>query len=179
MTFAKLLFLITITVTFSSIAHAQAAAQNAPAKVGIMNSEMFSSRTAGVNRLVKALTTIDTEFKPRRDEITQLIARLNALQQVPTGTPPAQIAQRREQAETLQIEIKRKQEDARVAYAKRLSTLTDPIRLSVLNALEAYAKQRGIDVLIDLSKYPDGVLLVNQGADITPAFIRDFNTKNP
>ena len=87
--------------------------------------------------------------------------------------------QRREQAQTLQIEIQRKQEDARVAYSKRLSALTDPIRLSIFNALETYSKARGVDLLIDLAKFPDGVLLVNQNADMTAAFIRDYNSKNP
>ncbi|MEP6704115.1 MAG: OmpH family outer membrane protein, partial [Acidobacteriota bacterium] len=93
--------------------------------------------------------------------------------------PPAQLAARREQAQTLQVEIQRKQEDARVAYSKRLAALTSPIRLSVFNALEAYARQRGFDVLLDISKFPEGILLANKNADLTPAFIREFNSKNP
>jgi len=129
--------------------------------------------------LVAALRTIEAEFKPKRDEIIQLRARFDALQQVPPNTPPAQLATRREQAESLQIEITRKQEDARVAFTKRTAALTNPIRASVYTALEAYTKQRGIDVLIDVSKFPEGVLIANRNVDLTPGFIRDFNTKNP
>jgi len=179
MRLAKTAFILTAVFTFATFAQGQAPAQNVPAKVGVINSGMFANPTGGINRLVRALASLDTEFKPRRDEITQLLTRFNALQQVPAGTTPAQLASRREQAETLQVEIQRKQEDARVAYAKRLSTVTNPIRLSVFNALEAYARQRGIDVLLDLAKFPDGVLLVNQNADLTSAFVRDFNSKNP
>ena len=179
MTFAKSFLLLTTILALASLANAQAPVQTAPAKVGIINSELFSNPTGGITRLVNALKTLETEFKPKRDEITQLVSRFSSLQQIPANTPPAQVAGRREQAETLQIEIQRKQEDARVAYAKRLAALTGPIRASVYTALETYTKQRGIDVLIDLSKFPDGVLLANRNADLTPGFIREFNSKNP
>ncbi len=166
-------------LAFSSIAGAQAPIQAAPAKVGVINSDSFSDPATGITRLVNALKTIDAEFKPRRDEIAALVTRFNSLQQVAPNTPAAQLATRREQAETLQVEIQRKQEDARTAYTKRLAALTNPIRLSVYTALEAYVKQRGIDLLLDVSKFPDGVLLANKNADLTPGFIRDFNSKNP
>ncbi|HUR96550.1 MAG TPA: OmpH family outer membrane protein [Pyrinomonadaceae bacterium] len=179
MTFVKILVLLVLITACSMIANAQVPISAAPAKVGIINSATFANPTGGITRLVNALRTIETEFKPRRDEITQLLARFNTLQQVPANTPPAQVAARREQAETLQIEIQRKQEDARVAYGKRLAALTDPIRANVFTALETYIKGRGIDVLIDISKFPDGILLANANADLTPGFIRDFNSKNP
>jgi Skp family chaperone for outer membrane proteins len=179
MTFVKTLLLITLITACSALANAQVPAQVAPAKVGIINSAAFASKAGGITRLVNALKTLETEFKPRQDEINGLITRFEALQQVPPNTPAAQLATRRDQAQTLQIEIQRKQEDARAAYAKRLSTMTDPIRASVFTALEAYTKQNGIDVLIDVSKFPDGVLLANRNADLTPGFIREFNSKNP
>lgn len=181
MTFAKILLLLTTIITFTSIVSAQAPAAQpaAPAKVGLINSEKFADPAGGVTRLVTGIRTVDAEFSARRDDIAQLVARFNTLQQVPPNTPLAQVATRREQAETLQVEIQRKQEDARTAYAKRMGTVTNPIRVSILNALEAFAKQRGIDVLLDISKFPDGVLLVNPGAELTAAFVRDFNSKNP
>ena len=180
MTFAKTLFTVAAALMLATIdASAQVPVQTAPAKVGAVNTATFTNPTGGITRLVNALKTLDAEFKPTRDEITRLVTRLEDLGRVPPNTPAAQIQTRRDQAETVQIEIRRKQEDARTAYAKRFSTLTDPIRQNVFNALQAYAKQRGIDVLIDVSKFPDGVLLLNQNADITPGFIRDFNSKNP
>jgi Skp family chaperone for outer membrane proteins len=178
-TFVKIFFLIASIATLSALAGAQVPVQVAPAKVGLINSDTFSDPNGGITRLVSALRSLETEFKPKRDEITQLVGRLNSLQQVPPNTPAQQLASRREQAETLQIDIQRKQEDARVAYGKRLATLTNPIRQSVYIALEAFAKQRGMDVLLDISKFPEGVLLANKNADLTPTFIREFNSKNP
>ncbi len=179
MTFVKILLLLASIATLTSLAAAQAPVQTTSAKVGVIDSSQFADPTTGIKRLAVALRTIDAEFKPKRDEITQLVTRLNALQQVPPNTPPAQLATRREQAESLQVEITRKQEDARAAFAKRTAALTNPIRASVFTALEAYVKARGIDVLIDVSKFPDGILLANKNMDLTPGFIRDFNTKNP
>jgi len=176
MTFTKALLMLTSIIGFASLAAAQAPTQTTPVKVGVINSAAFAKPTGGITRLVNAFKALDAEFKPKRDEITQLVTRFDTLQADAVKTPtPA----KREQLQILQIEIQRKQEDARVAYSKRLATVTGPVQLSVFNALEAYAKQRGVDVLIDLSKFPDGVLLVNQNADLTSAFVRDFNSKNP
>lgn len=182
MKLAKFVVVFSIILAFVALAEGQApaatAAQTAPVKVGIVNSAMFMEQTGGITRLTNALRTLDTEFKPRRDEITTLRGRLSAIN-VGANATPAQRLAARDQAETLQVDIRRKQEDAQVAYAKRLATLTDPIRLSVFAALEAYAKQRGIDLLIDVAKFPDGVFLVNKSSDLTAAFIREYNSRNP
>ena len=175
---AKLVLAITAALTLSSLASAQAPAQTAPVKIGIVDSAAFT-QPGGITRMINALRTLDAEFKGRRDEIASLIARLETLQKVPPGTTEAQLAVRRDQAQTLQIDIQRKQEDARSAFTKRHTALTEPIRLSILTALEAYAKQRGIDVVIDVSKFPESILLVNANAALTVGFIRDFNSKNP
>lgn len=160
-------------------ADAQVPVQTAPAKVGVVNSAMFSNSTGGITRYVNALRTLENEFRARRDDITQSVTRLEGLQNVPTGATQAQIETRRDQAQTLQIEITRKQEDARAAYSKRFAQLTGPIQKSIVDALKVFARARGIDVIIDPSKFPEGVLLVNENADMTAAFIRDFNSKNP
>ena len=154
-------------------------AQTTPAKVGIVRSATFANATGGITRYVNAIRTIDNEFRPRRDEITQLVTRFEALQNGPANETPAQLRTRQDQAQTLQIDITRKQEDARVAYTRRFAQLTDPLQKSIVDALTAFAKARGIDVLIDASKFQEGLLLVNEGADITAAFVRDYNSKNP
>ena len=175
--FISFVFFVSVN---SATAQVPVATQPASLKVGVINSDLFANPNGGITKYTAALRTLETEFRPLQDEIRALVTRLEGLGKQPTANvPQTQLIARREQAETLQLDIKRKQEDARVAYGKRFSTLTDPIRLSIFNALEAYTKARGIDVLIDVAKFPDGVLLVNKNADMTAAFIKDFNTKNP
>ena len=175
----NIILAIGFAMIVASNAQAQAPAQIAPAKVGVVNTAAFTNTNGGITRFVNAIRTLEAEFMARRNDITQSVARLEELQKVPAGLSAAQINDRRDQAQTLQIQITRKQEDARVAYAKRFSQLTDPIQKNVLDALTAFAKARGIDVLLDVSKFQEGLLLVNPGADLTAAFIRDFNSKNP
>ena len=177
----NLLLVLAAVIVFASASNAQVpAAQPAPLKIAVINSDMFSAQTGGITRLVNALRTLETEFKPQRDEIRQMVARFETLQQpAPANATAQQQATRRDEALTLQTNIRRKQEDATAAFQRRSATLTEPIRLSIFTALQAYAKQRGVDLLIDISKFQDGVLLMNAGADMTPAFIKDYNSKNP
>ncbi len=179
MKLVNVVYVFVAVLAFATLAAAQAPVQTGGAKVGVINSELFSDAKTGVTKLTTALRTLESEFAPRRDEITRLVARFDELQKVLPGATRDQLAARQDQAATLQIDIRRKQEDARTAYARRLTALTGPIRLSIFNALQAYAKQRGLDLLIDVAKFPDGVFLMNQGADLTPAFIKEYNTRNP
>lgn len=168
-------------LAFALSAYSQVpAAQPAGAKIGVFASDRFADPKDGITRLNTALKTIETEFTPKRQQISGMITRLETLSReinsAPSGTNNAA---KFEQARSLEVDIKRQQEDARVAYTKRLAQLTDPVRVAVYNALAAFAKQRGIDILIDASKAPDSVFIVNPAAEITAAFIKDFNTKNP
>jgi outer membrane protein len=74
-------------------------------------------------------------------------------------------------------EFQRKGEDAEAAYKKRQEEIFGPLQLEINKAVEAYAKQRGINVIIDGSRVP--VLYAADSIDITKAFIVEFNSKNP
>lgn len=177
--FVKLLIVASIMLCGAFVASAQVPAQVSAAKVGFVKSTQFSNPTGGINRLTAALRQLEAEFKQRRDDIAASIARFDELQKVPANLTEAQLLARQDQAQTLQIEITRKQEDARSAYGKRFAQLTDPLQKSINDSLKVFARSRGIDVLIDASKFPDGVMIVNEGTDLTAAFVRDYNTKNP
>ena len=52
-----------------------------------------------------------------------------------------------------------------------------PVQTDILKALEAYAKGRGITVIIDAAQVP--ILYATPNMDITAAFIADYNQRNP
>ena len=52
-----------------------------------------------------------------------------------------------------------------------------PLQQDIGKALEAFAKARGITVIVDGSQVP--VVYAADSIDITKAFIADFNSKNP
>ena len=52
-----------------------------------------------------------------------------------------------------------------------------PLQEEIGKSLEAFAKARGINVIIDAARVP--LLYAAESIDITKAFIQDFNSKNP
>ena len=159
------------------------AAAIADGKFAIIDTDAFNDPAQGIKRLVAAFQTVEREFKPRRDDIQGLKTRYDALvkeiQDTQKVAAPAAIAAKAEQAEQLKVEIERKQQDGQKALDKRVSDLTGPVYQDIGNALQAYAKARGLSVIFDVSKMQGVVMVVNEGVDITGAFIAEYNTRNP
>ena len=155
----------------------------AEGKFAIIDTDAFNDQANGIKRLVAAFQTVEREFKPRRDEIQGLRTRLEALVKEIESTKavaaPAALQTKAEQAQQLEVEIKRKQEDGQKALDKRVQDVTGPVYQDIGNALQAYAKARGLSVVFDVSKMQGVVMVVNDGIDITGAFIADYNQRNP
>ena len=90
---------------------------------------------------------------------------------------PNAIRQKRDQLAQMSTEYKRKGEDAQAAYNKRRQEIFLPLQQDIGKALEAFAKARGITVIVDGSQVP--VVYAADSIDITRAFINEFNSKNP
>lgn len=152
-------------------------------KVAIINTELFGDPKNGIARLANAFAALDREFKPRRDEVTQLRTRYDQLLKDIDATKAVSdekaLQAKVEQAETLKNDIERKQQDGQRALEKRARELTDPIYNDISNALQAYARQRGISVIFDVSKMAQVMFVVNDAVDITPGFIAEYNQRNP
>ena len=155
----------------------------AEGKFAIIDTETFGDQKEGIKRLVAAFQTVEREFKPRRDEIQTLRTRYEALAKEINDTravaAPAAIQAKADQAQQLEIEIKRKQEDGQKALDKRVQELTGPVYQDIGNALQAFAKARGLTVVFDVSKMQGVVMVVDGSVDITNAFIADYNARNP
>ena len=84
-----------------------------------------------------------------------------------------------EQAEALKKDIERKTQDAQSAYQKKLREATEPIYKDISPALQSFARQRGVNVIFDVSKLSEVMFVVNDTVDLTRAFIADYNQRNP
>jgi Skp family chaperone for outer membrane proteins len=166
-----------------SPAPAQGGATIAEGKFAIIDTDAFSDPKQGIKRLVAAFQVVEREFKPRRDEVQQLQARYEALakevQDTKAVADPKTLAAKADQATQLETEIKRKQEDGQKALEKRVQDLTQPIYQDIGNALQTYARARGLSVVFDVSKMQGVVMVVNDSIDITDAFVADYNQRNP
>jgi Skp family chaperone for outer membrane proteins len=63
------------------------------------------------------------------------------------------------------------------AWTAHEAEVLDPIEADVTAALEAYVQSHGIAVLLDRSELGRAVLVAAPGADITDAFIKDYNAR--
>jgi Skp family chaperone for outer membrane proteins len=163
---------------------AAAPAQAVPeGKFAIIDTDTFNDPQAGIKRLVAAFQTVEREFKPRRDEIQTLRTRYDGLVKEINDTKAVAdqraLAAKADQASQLEIEIKRRQEDGQKALDKRVQELTNPVYQDIGSALQAFARARGLTVVFDVSKMQGVVMVVNDGIDITSAFISDYNQRNP
>jgi len=150
-------------------------------KMAMIYSDAFMDPKTGIAKFSSLLSTLNREFQPRQTELQGLQTRINTLTKEISDTQnvadPNAIRTKRDQLEQLNTEFKRKGEDAEAAYGKRRQDIFLPLQQDIAKALEAFAKARGITVIVDGSQVP--VVYAADNIDITRAFINEFNSKNP
>ena len=155
-------------------------------KMAIIYTDVFLDPKTGITKFNAVLTKLNAEFQKIKDELTQMQQRAQALQdeitklqQAGPGFPVDQRALQAkvDQLEQLKKDIQRKGEDAQAGYNRRRQELFAPLQDEVGKALEAFAKARGINAIIDGTQVP--LMYAAESIDITRAFITEFNSKNP
>ena len=86
-------------------------------------------------------------------------------------------AQQTEEADRLEVQIKRKAEDAQTSYQRESLAVLDPLQKDIGTALTAYAQSKGISLLIDANRVP--LVYAATNLDITKDFITDYNRTHP
>ena len=123
--------------------------------------------------------TLNREFQPRQTELTTLAQRIEQLTKEINDqravAAPASLQQKQDQLDQLKKDYQRKGEDAEAAYGRRRQEIFAPLQQDIGKALEAFAKARGITVIVDGSQVP--VVYAADSIDITRAFIADFNAR--
>jgi len=155
-------------------------------KMAVIYTDLFLDQKNGIAKFNTVVTKLNGEFQKIKDDLTQsqnraaaLEAEINKLQSAPEGTPIDQksLQAKIDQLDQMKKDIQRKGEDAQAAYNRRRQELFNPLQDEIGKALEAFAKARGINVIIDAAQVP--LLYAADSIDITRAFIADFNSKNP
>ena len=165
---------------------APATVQLPMSKMAVIYTDLFLDQKTGILKFNSVVTKLNGEFQKTKDELTQMQTRaqtleteITKLREAPEGAPINQQALQAkiDQLEQLKKDIQRKGEDAQAAYNRRRQELFTPLQDEIGKALEAFAKARGINVIIDAASVP--LLYAADSIDITRAFIADFNSKNP
>jgi Skp family chaperone for outer membrane proteins len=155
-------------------------------KMAVIYTDSFLDQKTGIAKFNSVVTKLNGEFQKLKDEINgmqtrsqTLEAEITKLREAPAGTPIDQksLQAKIDQLDQLKKDTQRKGEDAQAAYNRRRQELFTPLQEEIGKALEAFAKARGINVIIDAAQVP--LLYAADSIDITRAFIADFNSKNP
>ncbi len=161
-----------------------AATANVPdSKVALINTEAFGDEKQGITRLVNAVKGVDREFNARKTELQGMQTRIQQLTKDISDTASVadqkSIQAKQDQLDALKKDFQRKGEDAQAAYTKRLQDVVQPIYDDIGKSLDAFAKARGITLLLDASKIGPAIISATDSMDVTLAFIREFNSSHP
>jgi outer membrane protein len=150
-------------------------------KIALIYSAAFQDPKTGIARFNSLASTLSREFQPRQTDIQQLQQKMQALndeiEKTKSVAEPRALQQKIDQLEQWNKDLQRKREDGQAALEKRQREIFSPLQVDISKALEAFAKQRGINVIIDGSQVP--VVYAADSIDVTRAFINEFNSKNP
>ena len=150
-------------------------------KIALIQSDLFMDPKTGIAKFNTLLNTLNREFQPRQTELQGIQQKVQTLsddiEKTKSVADPVALQRKVDDLEQLKKDFQRKGEDAQAAYNRRRQEIFSPLQQDIGKALEAFAKQRGITVIIDASQVP--VVYASESIDITRAFINEFNSKNP
>jgi outer membrane protein len=166
---------------FTILAQTQTRPAATPANIAIIDSSMFSDDKNGIARVMAAAQQIEAKFQPLRTELRGMRDRLTTmrsdLQKKRGVQDAATTAKQTDEADQLELQIKRKSEDAQASYQRESMAVLDPLQKDIGTALTAYAQSRGITLLIDANRVP--IVYAANSLDITKDFIAEYNRTHP
>ena len=160
----------------------------APAKIVVINTAAFDAKD-GITKYATAMNALETEFKPAQTEIQGLMTRYQTLageiENARKANPSVPINQQAiqtkvDEAQGLEVSIKRKQEDGKAKFEKRQQQVLGPILQDIMKAMDDFAKQKGFALILDAAKLEGAGLILAVDlpkVDVTKEFITFYNAR--
>lgn len=183
---AAIMFFVAVFAVTSFAQTGGAPAAGGGMKVAIIDSGAFGDEKAGITKYVAAMKALNLKYKPRQDELVAMQNQLqkaaqefDTLSKSTAPVDPNTINAKREAAQKLEVDIKRKTEDAQAAYQTDLARTAQPLFNDIGKAIQDYAKQKGYAMIFDAAKDQTGMLIYVdlQAADVTADFIKFYNAR--
>ena len=188
----KRVSLIAVSVIFAAIsavtAFGQVPAASQAGKIVVINTAAFDDKD-GITKYSNAMNALEKEFQPAQTEITGMINRYQTLateiENARKASPTVPINQaslqaKVDEAQGLEINIKRKQEDGKRKFETRQQQVLGPILTDIGKAMDDFAKQKGYALILDASKLDGAGLILAVGdakIDVTKEFITFYNAR--
>lgn len=182
--------LVAVFAILAAISSVSVSAQTAPMKVVVINTQAFDGKE-GIVKYTNAMTALENEFKPLDAELQTMVTKYQTLgkelktlqDQITAGTVPVnqQAAQAKaDEYQTLELQIKRKQEDGKARYEKRFPQVMGPIQADIGKAMMDFAAAKNYDLILDASKLDSQQILlafIPGKVDVTKEFITYYNAR--
>ncbi len=184
--FYKISISLILTAIFAVTAFAQVQTGN---PVAVVDTQEFYRKQGGVTKIGTAYDKLEVEFKSKFAALDAKVTKLETLAKdiqtakdslskgvkIDEKAADAKLAE----AQQLQIQYKREQEDVKNLYQQREGTVMEPILTDILKSLEVYAKQKGFLIVLNAGKMQEtGMLLFKKdSSDITKEFIAYYNAR--
>ena len=168
----------------------QVPASTQPAKIVVINTAAFDAKD-GITKYANAMNALESEFKPAQTEIQGLVTRYQTLatdienaRKANPSVPinPSTIQTKVDEAQNLEIQIKRKQEDGKVKFEKRQQQVLGPVLQDIMKAMDEFSKQKGYALILDAAKLEGAGLILAVDlpkVDVTKDFITFYNARQP
>ena len=154
-------------------------------KIALINTAEFGDEKTGITRYVNAVKSVQREFLPKNTELTTIQTRINTLADEISKlsgaavVDPKTIQAKQDEGERLQRDLKYKKDQAQADFQKRYQEVVSPISADIGKAIDQFALQNRITMVLDPSKFDVAILTVNPAMDVTRAFITAYNARNP
>ena len=156
-----------------------------PTRIAYVNSGLFLEPTTGIKQLVRVAQGLELEFSNTQSELSllgeklrTLSAELTKLNADPVANAKA-MAEKQAEGQRIQQEFQTKKEAAQEAYSKRAQETQTPVAAEIGKELRSFAKERNIDLLLDMAKMGEMVFQAKPELDLTADFIGYYNAKHP
>lgn len=178
---------VAVSFIFAAIFAVSAFAQQAPTKIGWIDTGAFADEKEGVTKYVNALKALDTEMKPKVVELQTLQSKMQTISddiakmQANTAVPvkPEAIQAKQEEGQRLQREFEFKKKEYDAAVESRSGVVLAPISSDIGKAIQEYAKVKGFTVILDIDKLGQAgaILALDQSANVTKDFVTYYNAR--
>ena len=185
----KIVSTLSVAALLSAGAVAQTAATNAapststtnsviagPNKLAIIN---IQAAIANTNEGQRDLDALQKKFEPKQIELKSLSDEVDNLKkQLAAQTDKLNDDERNKRVQAIESKqktLQRDLEDAQNEYQTQSNDIAQRIGGKLMQSLDAYAKQNGYAVVIDVSSQQSPVLWAAQSVDITKPVIDAYN----
>lgn len=153
-----------------------AASAIAQTSVGIVDTQRAILETAEIQ---KAQTAMETEFKPRQDDLQKLQQQLadyqNQLQKMAGKLTPQAERDLQVNAQRTQREMQRKSEDLETDLNNRRNDILSNVGRRMQAVVQKLAEEKGLDVVIDVNN----AIYFKPALDLTQEATVAYNTAHP